>query len=427
MDVLFEGLVGERGDCFGALGDGFGIDPDFVLGVGVASEPDEMEEVVQIHLPIPFSVKRQGKIGPCYFTRQAFINHAKIVLVELALVCLKLGKHLVGLGDQFVAASLLVVRALIPHLAGFWHIEVILHDGVAAGYLVQPCRSVAHPLSGHKDRHFAVEGQDHLLEGAGVLMPQQVVNQGSILSEALGAATVADPGGLDDSLVAPHVVHQADEAFVEKGNLLVNQRFGFGDEDAGHASILAPDRLSQLRHNAEVAHRTKIILGALVLLAAACGFGGWFIFTQAKNTIFALNDEVSFEGDELMERLGRTWSDEDLMYYASADFLVMTEEPEREAWLKKMKEKLGAFKSGKGMVQGTVAVVKDLGGEDAFGAVYDNKAEFEKAKVTVRIQFIKRIRTGGWQMASLVVLNEKGEPDPAYAPDSAQQSGGSQS
>lgn len=158
------------------------------------------------------------------------------------------------------------------------------------------------------------------------------------------------------------------------------------------------------------------------MAAVLCGFGGWFIFTQAKDTIFAMNEEVTFEGDELMERLCRTWSQEDLMYYASADFLVMTEEAEREAWLKKMREKLGAFKTGKGFIHGAVTVVKDLGGEDAFGAVYDNKAEFEKANATVRIQFIKRMKTGGWQMASLVVLNEKGEPDPQYAPDGSGES-----
>jgi len=276
---------------------------------------------------------------------------------------------------------------------------------------------MAHPLAGHEDGHLAVKGQDNLLEGAGVLVPQKIVYQGAVLAEALGASSVADPGGLDDPLVAPHVVHQADEAFVEKGDFLVNQRFGFGDEDAGHASILAPEGLLKLRHNAQVAHRTKIILGVLVLVAVFCGFGGWFVFTQAKNTIFALNEEVTIEGDELMDKLCRTWSNEDLLYFASADFLVMTEEAEREAWLKKMKKKLGPFKSGKGVVQGTVAVVKDLGGEDAIGAVYDNKAEFEKAKVTVRIQFIKRMKTGGWQMASLTVLNEKGEPDPGFAPE----------
>lgn len=158
------------------------------------------------------------------------------------------------------------------------------------------------------------------------------------------------------------------------------------------------------------------------MAAVFCGIGGWFIFTQAKNTIFAMNEEVIFEGDELMERLCRTWSQEDLMYYASADFLVMTEEAERETWLKKMKQKLGAYKTGKGFIQGSVTVVKDLGGEDAFGAIYENKAEFDKAKVTVRIQFIKRIKTGGWQMASLMVLNEKGEPDPQYAPSGEESS-----
>ena len=95
----------------------------------------------------------------------------------------------------------------------------------------------------------------------------------------------------------------------------------------------------------------------------------------------------------------------------------MTEEEQREALLKTMKEKLGSFKKGTSLIQGQIKVVKDLGGEDAFGAVYENTAEFEKAKVKVQVQLIKRINAGGWQMASLTVLNEKGEPDAQYGPD----------
>lgn len=141
------------------------------------------------------------------------------------------------------------------------------------------------------------------------------------------------------------------------------------------------------------------------------------MISQAQNTIYAMSSEAQIEGDDLMERLGKTWSEEDLQYFASADFLVMTEEDQRKSWLKKMKDKLGSFKSGTGSVSGQIKVVKDLGGEDAFGAVYENTAEFEKAKVKVQVQLIKRIKAGGWQMASLTVLNEKGEPDPSYAPD----------
>lgn len=104
------------------------------------------------------------------------------------------------------------------------------------------------------------------------------------------------------------------------------------------------------------------------------------------------------------------------MYFASADFLVATEEEDRTRWLKLMKEKLGFFKSGQGRILGNLAAVEDLAGEEALGTIYENKAVFEKGPATVRIQLIERAKGGGWQMASFVVLDAKGDPDPRFAP-----------
>lgn len=128
-------------------------------------------------------------------------------------------------------------------------------------------------------------------------------------------------------------------------------------------------------------------------------------------------ENAVIEGDYLLERLGKTWAEEDLLYFASADFLVSTEEEDRVRWLKKMQDSLGSFESGQGAILGGLKAVKDLGGEDALGVIYENKAVFEKGPATVRIQFIERAKGGGWQMASFVVLDAKGEPDARFAPD----------
>ncbi len=84
-----------------------------------------------------------------------------------------------------------------------------------------------------------MEGEDHLLEGRGMLLAQQVVDEGGVLAEALRAGPVGDPGGLDDALVAPQVVHEADEAFVEHGELAIQYRFGGGHEAVRHGASIA--------------------------------------------------------------------------------------------------------------------------------------------------------------------------------------------
>ena len=46
----------------------------------------------------------------------------------------------------------------------------------------------------------------------------------------------------NDPLIAAHVVHQPDKSFVQAGYLLLQESFGFGDNDTGHPSILAEIR-----------------------------------------------------------------------------------------------------------------------------------------------------------------------------------------
>lgn len=163
--------------------------------------------------------------------------------------------------------------------------------------------------------------------------------------------------------------------------------------------------------------RTKVILILIGLTVVFCGGGSWLFVSNFQKSIMGYTENALIEGDYLMDRLGKTWSEEDLLYFASADFLVSTEEDDRTRWLKKMKENLGAFKSGKGQILGGLQAVKDLGGEDALGTIYENKAVFEKGPATVRVQLIERAKGGGWQMASFVVLDAKGEPDVRFAPD----------
>jgi hypothetical protein len=80
---------------------------------------------------------------------------------------------------------------------------------------------VADPLAGNEDGKLYVEGQDDLLEGTGVLIAQEVVDEARVLANGLGAFAVGDAGGLDDALVAAQVVHKADEPVVQHLEFLV--------------------------------------------------------------------------------------------------------------------------------------------------------------------------------------------------------------
>ena len=71
-----------------------------------------------------------------------------------------------------------------------------------------------HPLAGDENRHLGVEGELNLLERARVPVFHQIVDEAAVLAVSFGALSIADSGGLNDPLVATHVVHQAHKSLI---------------------------------------------------------------------------------------------------------------------------------------------------------------------------------------------------------------------
>ncbi|MCG9895047.1 MAG: hypothetical protein MH204_06195 [Fimbriimonadaceae bacterium] len=144
--------------------------------------------------------------------------------------------------------------------------------------------------------------------------------------------------------------------------------------------------------------RTWFILGAIGLLVLICGLGSWGLGSLVRGTIYSMQIEVQEEGDLLLTTLGRSWTKEDLAFWASGDFLASVPDREHDAWLALRRDLLGDFKSGRSRVE-RVEGAKDRLGQDILTASYINEAEFEKGRFRVAIQFVQR-KAGGWQMAA---------------------------
>lgn len=182
--MLFEGFPGEGGNRLGALGHGFGEDSDFILSVVVESEGEEMEEIVEIDLPIPLGIEGEWQVVSGDFSGEALFDHLLIVLVDGGLVLLHFLDHGLGVVEDFVVSGLFVVGALAPHFLDAWDVEFVLHDGISAADFIESCGSMSDPLSCNEDGHFAVEGELDLFEGRGVFVSEEIVDEASVLSVA---------------------------------------------------------------------------------------------------------------------------------------------------------------------------------------------------------------------------------------------------
>jgi len=247
--VALERLVGQRRDRAGGRCQRRRVLADLPLRVRVHPKREETEEVVEVHLPVPLGVERQrqvdaGQLPGEIVLQQGLVGRVGGVLLLLEKVedaALELPRHL------GVVAALLVVGRLPPDLRRRGHVELVGHDAVAAGDLVEPRRPVADPLAGDEDRQLAVELEHDVLERRRVPVPHQVVDEPGILPDGLRAGPVGHARGLDDARVAAHVVDQPHEATVQNLDFLVQQRLGRRNDDMAHDVSCRTLPASQLR------------------------------------------------------------------------------------------------------------------------------------------------------------------------------------
>src|SRR5690348_1003852 len=69
--IVFERLTSDRDDRLDEGVHSLSVFPDLLLGVRVHAETEEVEEIVQINLPIPFRIDILWKKHPCLLSRDS--------------------------------------------------------------------------------------------------------------------------------------------------------------------------------------------------------------------------------------------------------------------------------------------------------------------------------------------------------------------
>ena len=116
---------------------------------------------------------------------------------------------------QHLAPALVVDGGLGGQMFGRGDVEFAVEDRIARGIFVHVGGAVADPLAGDEDRQLDVELDLAHLERGRVPVAHEIADEAFVVLHRLGAAPVADAGGLGDGGVVAHIVDDADEAVVE--------------------------------------------------------------------------------------------------------------------------------------------------------------------------------------------------------------------
>lgn len=234
--MLLECLGCDRTYLSHQVKNGLCVDSDLILCMGIKAELQEVEQIMEVHLPVPFGVEAQGKIDSAEFPRDTHIQEFLVGIIAPLLVFAKNGENLFShlWIDWLSGSSLLVVITLEIDMGGIGLVALITHDTVPSADLIHPACTVADPLPGNENRHLHMEGEVYLFKGGCMVVSQEVVDQALVLSVGLGTTPVGDPCTLYDSLITSQVVNQAYKTMIKYGEFLIQNLFSSADDAMCH-------------------------------------------------------------------------------------------------------------------------------------------------------------------------------------------------
>ena len=248
--VVAERLEGHRHPGGDGAEHRLGIGADLVLGVAVGAQRQEVQEVLEVRLPVPLGVGVEREVHARQLPRQALagrverralgvlVQHLGVVVVGLRGVAPQQVEHPRRLrAVQHLAPALAVAARLRRQVLRAGDVELPVEDGVAGAVLVHVRRAVPDPLPRHEDRQLHMVLDLAHLEGRRVPVPHEVADQAAILVRRPGAAAVGDARGLHDGGVVAHVVDHPDEAVVEHRDRLEEHGFQRRHDRAAGAAL----------------------------------------------------------------------------------------------------------------------------------------------------------------------------------------------
>ena len=188
--------------------------------MGIGPQTQEVEQVVQVHLPVPLRIDIGGQVHPRQLARQALLavlaQHLLIMVIGAAGVGFQHFQHARRLfARQHLAPALIVDGALRGQMFGGGNVELAVQDRIAGRVFVDVGGAVPDPLAGDEDRQLHMQLDLAHLEGRRMPVPHQIADQPLVIADMLGARAVRHARGLHDGGIVAHVVDHPDEAVIQ--------------------------------------------------------------------------------------------------------------------------------------------------------------------------------------------------------------------
>ena len=179
-----------------------------------------MEQVVQVHLPIPLGIDIRGQVHPGQFAGQsllAFLRNHRLVIVVIT--------HCVGFQNlqhpgrfvrpQHITAPLIVHHRLRGKVFRGGNVKLPVQDRITAGIFIHIGGAVPDPLAGDKHRQFDMQFHLAHLERGRMPVAHQIADQPFVIGHRFGATAIRYPCRLTNRRIIAHVINHPDKSVVQ--------------------------------------------------------------------------------------------------------------------------------------------------------------------------------------------------------------------
>ena len=197
--------------------------------MGIHAQGEEVEEIVEVDLPVGLGVGRQRQILAGLLAgdagRQPLLVDAAGIVLQIVLSLREL--RTLFFGDE-AGRALAIVRGLRPPLVARGCLHRVDGQRIPGRIFVDTRRAVANPLppAVHRYPHDKLDLRH--FERRGVGMSHEVADELAVIAHLSRTLAVTHASGLHHGTVVSHAVDQGHEAVVEHGELLPPQRLEEG-------------------------------------------------------------------------------------------------------------------------------------------------------------------------------------------------------
>ena len=189
----------------------------------IGPQAQEMQQIMQIYLPIPLRIDIGGQVHARQFAGQALLallaDHLFVMVIGAHRIITQIAQHALGLvARQRRTPALVIHHRLRGQCLGRGDVKLAVQNRIARGIFVYIGGAMADPLTRHENRQLHMQLDLAHLERGRMPMPHQIADKPLVILHRFGAFAVRHTRRLANGGIIAHVIDHPHKPMIQHRN-----------------------------------------------------------------------------------------------------------------------------------------------------------------------------------------------------------------